>query len=106
MRTQDLWLPFYFLGYVLTTGLLFIFLPRFVGDPYLMPWDYSWVFLAVSPSIAGLPLIPGVRSGRFRGSAVAVFVAGTLLLGVGYWWLGEQLTRAVSRNESNQQLVA
>jgi hypothetical protein len=88
-------LPWYFAGYGLGTGALFLFLPRLVGDPYLMPWHYWWVFVFVTPPAAGLILGRGVRSGRFSGWAVAAFVVASVLLGAGYLWVAVQLMAVV-----------
>ena len=69
METNNVRLPVYFFSYVVGTGLLFLFLPRLLG---LAPWDYAWVFVVVTPPLAGAALIARVgggsaagRSGRF-----------------------------------------
>lgn len=95
MATANVRLPWYFAGYAIGTGLLFLFLPRLLAQPYLMPWDYWWVFLIVTPAVAAGILGLGVRSGRFSGWAVVLFYLGAVALGLGCGWFSYQLSAVV-----------
>ncbi len=92
---QNGWLVAWFAGYVAVVGALFVSLPRLLSQPYLMPWDYWWVFLLVTPTVAVGVLAWGVRVGRFSGWAVRLFALAAAALGMGLGWLSHQLAAVV-----------
>jgi hypothetical protein len=85
----------WFFCYVFVTGLLFLFIPRLLGQVYLMPWHYWWVFLFMTPPLAGGILGWQVHKGRFTGLAALIFVLAALLLGLFYRWFSYDLMGAV-----------
>jgi hypothetical protein len=93
--TRDRRLIWYFAANVVGTGLLFLFLPRLLRQPYLMPWDYWWVFLLVTPTTAAGALAIGVHAGRLHGWAVGLFYLAAVALELGYGWIGFQLAAVV-----------
>ena len=88
------WLIAWFAGYAAAVAALFLGLPRLLGQPYLMPWDYWWVFLLVTPTAAVGALGLGVRAGRFSGWAVGLFYSAAVALGLCLGWLSHQLAGA------------
>jgi hypothetical protein len=93
--TRNPRLVWYFAGYATGTVLLFLLLPRLLGQPYVMPWDYWWVFLIVTPAVAACTLGLGVPSGRFSGWAVGLFYLAAVALGLWLGWFSYQLAGAV-----------
>lgn len=95
LQYNDRELPVYFSGYVLITALLFLLLPRLLG---LMPWDCWWVFLLVTPPVAGGVLVMQVQKEqkrRFSWLGLLVFVLASLLLGLFYRWFSYELSGIV-----------
>jgi hypothetical protein len=92
---QDRRLPGWFVGYAIAVAALYLGTPRLFGLRYVMPWDYWWVFLIVTPAVAAGLLGLGVRSGRFSGRAVAAFYLAAVVLGLGIGWLSYQLLAVV-----------
>ncbi len=85
----------YFVIYTLVTASLFLFLPKILAQPYLMPWDYWWVFLIITPSLVGLFLRQSVRKGQFTVTGVLGFVLAAIVLGLFYGWFSYQLSGVV-----------
>jgi hypothetical protein len=94
-QPQNGWLIAWFAGYVVGVGVLFLTLPRLLAQPYLMPWDYWWVFLVVTPTAAVGALGLGVRAGRFSGWAVGLFYLAAVALGLWLGWFSYQLSGVV-----------
>jgi hypothetical protein len=92
---QNEWLLAWFAGYVVAVGVLFLALPRLLTQPYLMPWDYWWVFLLVTPTAAIGVLGLGGRAGRFSGWAVGLFYLAAVALGLWLGWFSHQLSGVV-----------
>jgi hypothetical protein len=95
LQPQNGWLVVWFVGYVVAVGGLFLGLPRLLAQPYLMPWDYWWVFLLVTPTAAAGALGLGVRAGWFSGWAVGLFYLAAVALGLGLGWFSHQLAGVV-----------
>jgi hypothetical protein len=95
MTNRDVWLPVYFFGYLVGVGLLYLFLPRLLRQPYLMPWDYWWLFLFVTPTIAAGILGWQVRTGRLSRGAAVAFVVAAVLLGAFLGWFSFELSGVV-----------
>lgn len=85
----------WFAGYAVAVGVLFLALPRLLAQPYLMPWDYWWAFLLLTPPAAGGVLGMGVRAGRFSGWAVGLFYLAAVALGLVLGWFSYQLAGVV-----------
>ena len=81
-----------FVIYTLVTASLFLLLPMFLAQPYLMPWDYWWLFLVITPSLVGLLLRRWVGKGQFTSAGVLVFVFAAMALGLFYGWFSYQLS--------------
>src|SRR5262249_43427908 len=94
-QRQNRWLPVWFVGYLVGVGGLFLSLPRLLAQPYLMPWDYWWVFLLVTPTVAAGFVALGIRSGRFSGWAVSLFYLAAVALGLWLGWFSYQLAGVV-----------
>lgn len=92
---QNGWLVAWFAGYVVGVGVLFLGLPQLLAQPYLMPWDYWWVFLLVTPTAAAGLVGLGVRAGRFSGWAVGLFYLAAVALGLWLGWFSYQLAGVV-----------
>jgi hypothetical protein len=85
----------WFAAYVVAVGVLFLALPRLLAQPYLRPWDYSWIFLLVTPNVAVAALAPGVRAGRCNALAVGLFYLAAVALGLWLGWFSYQLAGVV-----------
>jgi hypothetical protein len=81
---NNLALPLWFVFYAGVTGLLYWFLPCLLGRSYLMPWHYWWVFLFITPPLAGGLLGWQVQRGKYTKLGVLVFVLAALMLGLFY----------------------
>lgn len=92
---NNLALPLWFVCYAGVTGLLYLFLPRLLGQPYLMPWDYWWVFLLITPPLVGGLLGWQVQRGKYTKFGVLLFVLAAILLGIFYGWFSYELSGAV-----------
>ena len=92
---QNAPLLIWFVLYVVVVGTMYLSFPRIFGLRYAMPWDYWWVFLIVTPAVAAGVLSIGVRTGRYSGSAVAVFYLAAVAIGLSLGWLSYQLAGAV-----------
>lgn len=91
---NNLTLPLWFVLYAGVTGLLFLFLPRLLGQSFLLPWHYWWVFL-FTPSLAGGLLGWQVQRGKYTKLGVLVFVLAAMMLGLFYGWFSSELAGAV-----------
>jgi hypothetical protein len=85
----------YFCIYFVSTLALFLFLPSLLGKPYLVPWDYSWAFLVITPPFAEAILGLYVLKGRFSGLSVGIFFMAAVLLGFFLLWLSLELSAVV-----------
>ena len=85
----------WFGAYVVAVGVLFLALPRLLAEPYLRPWDYSCVFLLVTPTIAVAALAPGVRARRYNALAVGLFYLAAVAVGLWLGWFSSQLSGLV-----------
>ena len=94
-QTKNGWLMAWFGVYVLVVGALFLGLPRLLGQPSLMPWDYWWMFLMVTPAIAACALGLAARSGHFNGWAVGAFFLCAIALGLFLGWFSDHLHGAL-----------
>ena len=89
---QNKWLPLWFVAYLIAMGLLFLMLPRLLGDPLMMPWDYWWLFLIVTPTFAVgiLFQLEGLRK-----QAIGLFYLGAVAFGLFLGWISYALMAAV-----------
>jgi hypothetical protein len=81
-------LPLWFGFYAGVTALLYWFLPTLLGRSSLMPWHYWWVFLFITPPLAGGLLGWQVQRGKYTKLGALVFVLAALMLGLFYLWFG------------------
>ncbi len=88
----------WFAGYAVAVGALFLTLPRLLARPYLMPWDYWWVFVLVTPAAAVAAVGSGVRAGVYSGWAVGLFYLAAVALGLWLGWFSYQLSGVVWRD--------
>ncbi len=89
---QNRWLLIWFAAYFISVCGLFVGLPRLLADPYLITWNYWWVFLIITPTIA--VGILGL-SNRFSGLAVLMFYLAAVTLGLFLGWFSLWLAAAV-----------
>ena len=95
---NDLPLWGWFVAYVVGTVALFLSIPwlgRLSDSLPLMPWDYWWVFLFITPLLSAIVLGQQAQAGRFSWLGVTVFVIAALLLGLFYGWFSSELSGVV-----------
>jgi hypothetical protein len=78
------WVLALFVAYVFAVGGLILAVPQYCSIP---PWEFWWVFLALTPHCSAAALWPGVWSGRFSRWAVVVFWLASVALGVWLQWV-------------------
>lgn len=81
---NNLALTLWFVLYAGVTGLLFVVLPTMFDHFYLIPWRYWWVFLFITPPLAGCLLCWQVHNGKCSKLGALVFVLAVFMLGLFY----------------------
>jgi len=87
-QRQNGWVLVLFVAYGFAVAALILAVPQLAAGGGLppAPWDFWWVFLAVTPHAAAAALWPGVRAGRFSRWAVGLFWLAAVALGAWLQW--------------------
>ena len=84
-QRQNGWLVVWFIAYVFAVAAAIVAVPQLSTSALpLLPWDFWWVFLVLTPHLGAAALWPSVRAGWYSRWAVGLFWVAAVILGA---WL-------------------